>query len=443
MNQPTPSNQGRGEVAPGAGRAEVVITGLGLVTPAGRGLSDAWEGVLAGKSAAAVDEDLVAAGTPVTVSCRVPPYDANAELGRGASRRLDRFTHLALLAAREGLTHAGLGGLWSDGEERAGTDGVDADRIGVVLGSGIGGAETWESEYPNYLDKGPKRVSPMFIPKMLSNTAAGTISMRAGARGPNMTVNTACAAGASAIHLARDLVASGTADVVIAGGVEAGITGLSISAFAQMGALSSNTDPSAASRPFDVDRDGFVMGEGAGIVVVESAEHAARRGARSLARIAGCGASADAFHATAPPEDGGGAALAMRRAIEDAGLAVEQIGHANAHGTSTPLNDVAESRAMHAVFGDHTERVAVTSTKGVTGHLLGAAGAVEAIFALQALREGLVPPTANLTTKDPEIDLDVVAGAPRRADLEAVLSTSMGFGGQNAALVLTHPDGNR
>jgi 3-oxoacyl-[acyl-carrier-protein] synthase II len=417
------------------GRPRVVVTGIGLVTPAGRGLADAWDGVLAGKSRAAIDEDLAAAGTPVTAVCRVPAYDADAELGRGASRRLDRFTHLALLAAREAVAHAGL--------SEPGTDPItatDPDRVGIIVGSGIGGAESWQDEYPRYLEKGPGRVSPMFIPKMLSNTAAGTIAIRTGARGPNLTVNTACAAGASALHVARDLIAAGTADVVIAGGVEAGITGLSISAFAQMGALSRNPDPSQASRPFDVDRDGFVMGEGAGILVVESAEHAASRGARALAVLAGCGASADAHHATAPPEDGGGAILAIQRAVDDAGIDPTTVGHLNAHGTSTPLNDVAESRALRAVFGDHTDRIAVTSTKGVTGHLLGAAGAVEAAFAIQALREGLVPPTANLTTQDPEIQLDVVAGEPRPVALEAVLSTSMGFGGQNAALVLTSAD---
>jgi beta-ketoacyl-acyl-carrier-protein synthase II len=419
----------------GRGRPRVVVTGIGLVTPAGRGLGDAWDGVLAGKSRAAVDEELAAAGTPVTAVCRVPAYDADAELGRGASRRLDRFTHLALLAAREAVAHAGLSE--PDADPITATD---PDRVGIIVGSGIGGAESWQDEYPRYLDKGPGRVSPMFIPKMLSNTAAGTIAIRTGARGPNLTVNTACAAGASALHVARDLIAAGSADVVIAGGVEAGITGLSISAFAQMGALSRNPDPSQASRPFDVDRDGFVMGEGAGILVVESAEHAARRGASALAVLAGCGASADAFHATAPPEDGGGAILAIQRAVDDAGIDPSTIGHLNAHGTSTPLNDVAESRAMRAVFGDHTDRIAVTSTKGVTGHLLGAAGAVEAAFAIQALREGLVPPTANLATQDPEIHLDVVAGEPRTVALEAVLTTSMGFGGQNAALVLTPAD---
>ena len=405
---------------------QVVVTGLGAITPAGRGVSETWDGVLAGKSAARQDAALTEAGTPVTIACRVPAFDADAELGRGSSRRLDRFTHLAMLAAEEAVAHAALDGS------------VDWDRVGVLLGSGIGGAETWASEYPNYLDKGPGRVSPMFVPKMLSNTAAGMVSIRTGARGPNMTVNTACAAGASAIHLGRDLIRSGSADVVIVGGVEAGITGLAVSAFAQMGALSKNPEAELASRPFDVDRDGFVMGEGAGVLVLESAEHAAGRGATPLAVIAGAGASADAHHQTAPPEDGGGAILAMRRALADAGMEPADIDHLNAHGTSTPLNDAAESRAIRAVFGAAADDLAVTSTKGVTGHLLGAAGAVEAILAIQTLREGLVPPTANLTTRDPEIDLDVVHGEPRRTPVRAVISNSFGFGGQNASLIITN-----
>ena len=412
--------------------SEVVVTGMGLISPAGRGLAGAWQGALSGKTGAVVDDDLVAMGTPVTICCRVPSFDPDAELGRGAARRLDRFTHLAVIAAREALHHAGL----SEGDEESITA-ADPDRTGVLLGSGIGGAETWASEYPNYLEKGPRRTSPMFIPKMLSNTAAGTVAIRSGARGPNMTVNTACAAGASAIHLGRDLIRAGAADVIVAGGVEAGITGLSVSAFAQMGALSKNPDPATASRPFDVDRNGFVIGEGSGVVVLESAEHAAARGATAYAVVAGAGASADAHHATAPPEDGGGAILAIRRAVEDAGIDPTDVGHLNAHGTSTPLNDAAEARAMRAVFGDHTDAIAVASTKGVTGHTLGAAGAIEAIFAIMALREGLVPPTANLVNQDPEIALDVVAGAPREVGLQAVLSTSMGFGGQNAALVFT------
>ena len=410
---------------------DVVITGMGAITPAGRGVEATWQGVLAGRSMATRDERLAAAGAPVSISCRAPGFDPDTELGRGASRRLDRFTHLAVIAAREAIAHAGLVGEDPDIIEH-----VDADRTGVVIGSGIGGAETWESEYARLAVEGPARVSPLFVPRMLSNTAAGMIAIRTHARGPNMTVNTACAAGASAIHMGRDLIATGQADVVLAGGVEAGITTIAISAFAQMGALSTNAEPHLACRPFDVARDGFVMGEGAGIVVLESRAHAEARGATPLIKVAGCGASADAFHATAPPEDGGGAALAISRAIADAGIDVAEIGHLNAHGTSTPLNDIAETRALRSVFGEALSGLAVTSTKGVTGHLLGAAGAVEAILASLALRDGLVPPTANLTVQDPDIELDVVHGAPREVALRAVLSTSMGFGGQNAALVL-------
>ncbi|MEX0831007.1 MAG: beta-ketoacyl-[acyl-carrier-protein] synthase family protein [Nitriliruptoraceae bacterium] len=410
---------------------DIVVTGFGVISPSGRGYDQAWQGVLAGVTAAATDEQLVAGGIPVTISCRVPSFDPDEELGRGTARRLDRFTHLALIAAREAVANAGLIG--DDDPFRL--EGVDAYRTGVILGSGIGGAETWQEEYPRFIEKGPGRTSPMFVPKMLSNTGAGSIAIRTGARGPNITVNTACAAGASAMHVARDLLRSGSADLMLAGGVEAGITGLSVAAFAQMGALSRNPDPATASRPFDVDRDGFVIGEGAGIAVLETRAHAHARGATPLAVLAGAGASADAHHVTAMPEDGGGAILAIRRALADADIDPADIGHLNAHGTSTPLNDVSEARALRAVFGDHTDNIVVTSTKGVTGHLLGAGGAVEAAFAVKALNEGLVPPTANLTNQDPDIALDVVAGAPRQVDLKAVLSTSMGFGGQNSALI--------
>lgn len=412
--------------AGGAASARAVaVTGIGVIAPASRGVAAAWDTVLAGKATARHDPTLAEEGTPVTGVCRVPDYDPDAELGRGASRRMDRYTHLALIAAEEALADAGIAGA------------VDPDRMGVLIGSGIGGAESWHEEYPRYFDRGPGRVSPLFIPKMLSNSAAGLIAMRAGARGPNMTVNTACAASASALHLARDLLRGGAADAMIAGGVEAGITGLAVSAFAQMGALSRNPDPESASRPFDRNRDGFVMGEGSAILVLERAADARARGARIYAILAGAGASADAHHITAPPEDGGGAILAMRRALEDAGITPDDIGHINAHGTSTPLNDVAEARAIRAVFGASADGIAVTSTKGVTGHLLGAAGALEAVLAIMALREGLVPPTANLEEQDPAIDLDVVAGAPRQVPLRAVVSNAFGFGGQNACLVFT------
>lgn len=416
--------------------AQVVVTGTGAITPAGRGADATWAGVLAGKGAAALDEALVEAGTQVTLACRVEDFDADAELGRGTSRRQDRFTQLALLAAREAVAQAGLNQGAPDEQPDAVTA-VDRDRVGVLLGSGIGGAQTWDETYATYLEKGPGRVSPLFIPKMLSNTAAGAIAIATGARGPNLTVNTACAAGASAIGTALQLLRSGAVDVVLAGGVEAGITPLSVAAFANMGALSKHDDPTTASRPFDVDRDGFVMGEGAAVLVLERADHAAARGAQVLGRVAGYGASADAHHATAPPEDGAGAVLAMRRALQDAGLDAGDIDHVNAHGTSTPLNDAAESLALRTVLGDHADDVAVTSTKGVTGHLLGAAGAVEAVIALRVLREGVIPPTAGLRTQDPAIDLDVVRDEPRRTQVDAVMSNSFGFGGQNAVLVLT------
>jgi 3-oxoacyl-[acyl-carrier-protein] synthase II len=276
------------------------------------------------------------------------------------------------------------------------------------------------------------------IPKMLSNMAAGQLAIDLGVRGPNLTVNTACAAGASALGVARDLLRSGSADVVLAGGVEAGITPLSAAAFAQMGALSRRNDETA-SRPFDVGRDGFVMGEGAAVLVLERAEDAVARNATVLARLAGYGASADAHHQTAPPPDGGGAALAMRRALDDAGVSPADVSHINAHGTSTPLNDVAEARAIRSVFGSAADGVAVSSTKGVTGHLLGAAGAVEAAFSVLAIRDGVVPPTANLEQLDPEIDLDVVAGDSRDREVRSVLSNSFGFGGQNAALLFVAP----
>ena len=409
---------------------DIVVTGIGLITPAGRGVDASWKIVAEGTPTAATDQNLVDAGVPVTISCRVPDFDPDEELGRGASRRLDRFAHLALLAAAEAVDSAGLPR--EDGEGHVAAE--LADRVGVVLGCGIGGVHSWEEQHQSFLEK--SRVSPFMIPKMLSNMAAGQIAIDYGIRGPNLTVNTACAAAATALHTARDLLKSGSADVVLAGGVEAGTTALSAAAFAQMGALSKRND-ATASRPFDRDRDGFVMGEGAGILVLERREDAEARGATPLAVLAGAGGSADAHHQTAPPEDGGGAVLAMRRALEDAGLTPADIDHINAHGTSTPLNDKSEARAIRAVFGSAADDVAVASTKGVTGHLLGAAGGVEAAFSVLAMRDGLVPPTANLENQDDEVELDVVSGSARTSDVRAVMSNSFGFGGQNATLIFT------
>lgn len=403
---------------------DVHITGLGLATPAGLGVEASWNGVLSGVSAAADDPNLT--GVEVHISCKVPGFDAATLLGRKAARRLDRFTQLGLWAAREAIADSGL-----DPET------WDAARVGVVIGCGMGGAQTWEDQHRRLVEQGPDKVSAMLIPMLVPNMVAGQIGMDFNAMGPNLVTATACSSGATAIGTARDLLRSGTADIVIAGGTEAGVTPLSIAGFAQMGALSTRQDdPSAASRPFDVARDGFVAAEAAGIVVLERAADASARGARSRAALAGYGASADAFHVTAPDPEGRGAELAIRTALRDADLAPQDIDHVNAHGTSTPLNDVSEARTIRRVLGDH---VAVTSTKGVTGHSLGAAGAIEAGFAALTLENGLIPPTANLESLDPEIDVDVVAKAPREMTVNAVLSNSFAFGGQNAVLILTKP----
>lgn len=403
---------------------DVHITGLGLATPAGLGVDASWQGVLSGVSAAADDPNL--AGVNVHISCKVPGFDAATLLGRKAARRLDRFTQLALWAAGEAITDAGLD-----------PDAWDSPRVGVVIGCGMGGAATWEEQHRRLMELGPSKVSAMLIPMLVPNMVAGHIGMDFKAMGPNLVTATACSSGATAIGTARDLLRSGAADIMIAGGTEAGLTPLSIAGFAQMGALSTRQDdPGAASRPFDVDRDGFVAAEAAGVVVLERAADAVARGARSRAALAGYGASADAFHVTAPDPDGGGAELAMRSALRDADLSPRDIDHVNAHGTSTPLNDASEAATIRRVIGEH---VAVTSTKGVTGHSLGAAGAIEAAFAVLTIENDVIPPTANLDSLDPKIEVDVVAKAPRETTVNAVMSNSFAFGGQNAVLVLTKP----
>jgi 3-oxoacyl-[acyl-carrier-protein] synthase II len=400
----------------------VAVTGLGLVTPAGIGVDASWNGVLAGAGLAATDP--VLAGVSVDMSCRVPGFDAEALLGRKASRRLDRFVQLGVVAAREAVADAGLDPATWDGA-----------RVGVVIGCGMGGAATWESQHATMLASGPGKVSPLLIPMLVPNMVAGQLAMDLQALGPNLVTATACASGATAIGVARDLLRSGACDIVLAGGTEAGLTPLAIAGFAQMGALSKRTDdPTAASRPFDTGRDGFVAAEAAGVLVLERPEDARARGATPRARLAGYGASADGHHITAPDPEGAGAARAINAALADAGLSARDVVHVNAHGTSTPLNDAAEARTIGRVIGDH---VTVTSTKGVTGHALGAAGAIEAAFTVLTVQHGLVPPTANLDSQDPEVDLDVVAKAPREQQVTAAVSDSFGFGGQNAVLVVT------
>ncbi|MDX3386038.1 beta-ketoacyl-[acyl-carrier-protein] synthase family protein [Streptomyces niveiscabiei] len=398
------------------------VTGLGMITPAGVGWEETWRGVLAGRSMAATDPAL--AGLPVDFCCRVPDFDAHALVGKGAGR-LDRFSQLAVAAARLAVVDAGLDPTaWA------------ADRVGVVVGVGLPSLETFQNEWVKLHAGQYHTVSPLTLPRSLPNMAAGEIGIRVGARGPNLTVSTACASGATALGVALDLLRAGRCDIVLAGGTEAGLTArLLVLAGSQMRALSSRRDdPAAASRPFDTDRDGFVMAEGAAVLVLERPEHAlARRAARVRARVLGYGASADAHHPTAPDPSGEGVALALRAALADADLRPGHIDHVNAHGTSTRLNDLVESRVLNQVF---PHAPPVTSNKGVLGHALGAAGAIEAACSVLSLEQQVIPPVANLDSLDPEIALDVVSKVPRPVRMDHVISTSYGFGGQNAVLAL-------
>jgi 3-oxoacyl-[acyl-carrier-protein] synthase II len=402
-------------------RPRVAVTGLGVKTPAGNDLGAFWDTLATGRSAAAAltgfDPTL-----PVRFGCQVRDFDPSVYVGPKEARRLDRVTQLGFAAAADALADTGE---------------INADpaRCAVVIGTGIGGLISLEDQIGQYLAKGPARVSPFLVPMMMANATAGTIAMQFGWTGPNLCIATACAASANAIGEAMRLVRDGTADVVMSGGTEACLTPTAISAFARMTALSTrNDDPSRASRPFDADRDGFVLGEGAAALVLERWDRAVARGASIYGEVIGYGRNADAYHITAPSPGGEGAAACMQLALDDAGLDASEIGHVNAHGTSTPLNDAAEAEAIRKVFGDASPPV--TSTKGVTGHLIGAAGATEAAACLLALRHGAVPPTANLERLGDDIHLDVVAGSARTAAPRPVLSNSFGFGGHNATLIL-------
>ncbi|WP_034591717.1 beta-ketoacyl-[acyl-carrier-protein] synthase family protein [Hamadaea tsunoensis] len=405
--------------------AAVAVTGIGLVTSAGVGVSRSWPVLLTGVSTAASLAEL--AGLPVTLGCQVPRFDPAEAVGPRRAWRLDRHVQFAVTAAREAVTDAGLD-----------PDGWAGDRVAVVLGNGGGGTTTWEREHATFLNAGADKVSPLALPMSLPNMAAAQLGIDLRARGPNLSVATACASGATAIAVGRDLLRSGAADVVLTGGTEALLTPYNVAAFARAGALSRRNDrPAAASRPFDAERDGFVLGEGAGILVLETVAHARSRGAHVWARLAGCGLTSDAFHVTAPDPDGAGATAAIRTALDDAAMSALDIDHVNAHGTSTPLNDAAEARVLRDMTQGRA--VPVTSLKGVLGHALGAAGAIEAAGAVLSLRESLIPPTANVTRVDPAVDLDIVTGVPRVLTGDTVLSTSFGFGGQNAALIFTRP----
>jgi len=408
------------------GRPRVVVTGVGVKTPAGNDVASFWEQLRAGRASARTIERFDPAGLAITFAGEVRDFDAVEYFGPKEARRQDRVTQLGFGAAADALGDAG-------------ELGADPSRCAVIIATGVGGLHTLEENQRLYFDKGPSRVSPFFVPMMMPNATAGVVAMQLGWTGPNLCVATACAAGAHAIGEGVRLIRDGTADVVMAGGTEAAVTPLTVAAFARMGALSSrNDDPERASRPFDADRDGFVIGEGAGCVVLEPLERARARGATVYGEVAGYGRNADAYHITAPSPGGAGAAVCMQLALDDAAMEPSAIGHVNAHGTSTPLNDAAEAEAVRKVFGDAPP--VVTSTKGVTGHLIGAAGAVEAIAALLSVRDGIVPPTANLERVGDDIELDVVAGTPREVGHTPAISNSFGFGGHNASLVLTAAD---
>lgn len=399
---------------------DVAVTGLGLVTPGGIGVGPSWAAVCGGRSPAAVDPALEE--NTVRISCRVPDFRPDDLLGARRAYRLDRFVQFALVAAREAIDDAGLDPKTWDGA-----------RVGVVLGCADGGPGTVEEQHHVLRHSGATRVSPLLLPMQLPNMLAGQTAMEFGATGPNLVVATACASGATAIGTARDLLALDRCDVVLAGGSEAMITPLVMAGFAQMGALSKREDdPTRASRPFDAARDGFVAGEGAGVLVLERVADARARGARVRGRIVGYGASADAHHMTSPHPEGTGVEDALRSALADAGAGTGDVGHVNAHGTSTPLNDLAEARVLKRVL---TSDPLVTSTKGVTGHLLGAAGAVEAAFSVLAMEQSLVPPTANLGTLDSRMEIKV-ADSPTVLRTDLTLSNSCGFGGQNVVLAI-------
>jgi 3-oxoacyl-[acyl-carrier-protein] synthase II len=404
----------------------VVITGMGVVTALGVELETFWQGLLAGRSGIGPITTFDASAHAARIAGLVHDFEPSEYMERKEAKRMDRFSQFAVAAARMALDDSGLA-----------ITPENADGVGVVVGSGIGGIQTIEDQHKVLLERGPDRISPFLIPMLISDIAAGQVSIILGARGPNLAVVTACATGTQAIGDAYQMIRRGDAEAMLAGGTEAGITPLGVAGFAAARALSTrNDDPEHASRPFDADRDGFVMAEGAGIVMLETLEAAEARGTHIYAEVAGYGLSGDAYHITSPAPEGEGAARAMRMAIDRAGLTPQGIDYINAHGTSTEPNDRLETAAVKTVFGERAYKVAISSTKSMTGHLLGAAGAVEAVVCALAIRDQIAPPTANYTTPDPNCDLDYVPNTARKMRIDAAMSNSFGFGGHNATLVL-------
>ena len=405
-------------------RRRIVVTGLGIVSPVGVGVAPAWESIVAARSGIARITRFDASGFPSQIAGEVKNFDVGQYLSAKEARRYDTFVHYGLVATMEAVQDAGLADYSGDKE-----------RIGVCIGSGIGGLPLIEATQKAFLEGGPRKISPFFVPGSIVNMTAGLVSIQYGYQGPNLATATACSTANHSIGEASRLIEYGDADIMVAGGSEATVSPLGVGGFCAARALSSrNDDPATASRPWDVDRDGFVLGEGAGILVLEEYEHAKARGARVYCELTGYGMSADAHHITAPPEDGGGAARSMRNALRNARMNVDDIEYINAHGTSTPLGDLAECLAVKRCFGEHAGKLAVSSTKSMTGHLLGAAGGIEAVFTVLAIRDQVAPPTANLFRQDPQCDLDFVPLTARPMRIVGALSNSFGFGGTNATL---------
>lgn len=408
----------------------VVITGMGIICPLAESVDAFWDRLLAGESGVSRITRFDASPFDVHFGGECRDFDPTRWIDKREVKRLDRFAQFAQAAGMDAVKDSGLD-----------LAAVDLDRVGVILGSGIGGLYELEEQHCRLLEKGPGRVSVFTIPKLMVNAASGTLSILFGARGPSTAVATACASAANAMGDALRAIQYDHADVIITGGTEAALTPLGLAAFAAMKALSTrNDDPARASRPFDRDRDGFVMGEGAGIVIFEEREHARRRGARILAEVLGFGMSGDACHITQPDEQGRGAASAMTKALKDARLSPDAVDYINAHGTSTPLGDIAETIAVKRVFGDHARKLAISSTKSAVGHLLGASGGVEMVATVKALRQSVAPPTINLSSPDPQCDLDYVPNKPRDMKIRVAMSNSFGFGGHNACLLIGRGD---
>lgn len=411
----------------------VVITGTGLVTPVGLDVQESWAALLDGRSGAGPITQFDASEFPVRFACEVKGFDPAAYIDRKEVKRTDRYSQLAVAASVQAMREAGLD---------ASPDLVDRERFGVIVGSGIGGIHTFEEQHARLLERGPGRVSPFFVPMFISDIAAGLVSIRYGLKGPNYCAVSACATGAHAIGNAFRHIVMGDADLMLAGGAEASVSPMAMAGFASMTALSTRNDsPETASRPFDATRDGFVLGEGSGMVVLEELEHARARGAAVIAEIVGYGLTGDAYHITGQPDDHEGLQRAMRGALRNAGAEASEVDYVNAHGTSTPLNDVNESRGIELVLGDRAREIVVGSTKSMTGHTLGAAGAIEGVITALVCREGRIPPTINHVEDDPECRLDYAFDGPREGEVRLALSNSAGFGGHNVSLAFRRFEG--